>query len=678
MKYIKRLKSFNEGISLNTSTDDEEKEKEAADFIEIISVQDSVKEAKKFKPGDRWSDDFDYDGMLRFALKVNVNTPIKKLNQLFDSATDVNYHTPFSNLGIAIDWIEDGDKKGAKDYMKQFHSDIKKEMKEQGIKESITEATITFTKPVDLTIFTDEDMEDSEIESYKRGDKESVDILNDNGGVIDVQFDDGSVTSIPKSIIKIKESILNETTAKETLKNAENALTKTIPGRKFNKKYVKDYLDSMERMARKKPGDFVKDYGEFDNEDWLEDVRYNMANESLTIKGKKVKSINKKGNDAEKWTITFIDGTEEPYLQHMNESMIGITTDKSFKPADLQKALDKAKIKGYRMDRLSMTLTALKLDKKYFNDAQKIIDDLGLTVMMAKEGKLNEAWKEKEYYPQTFIDIATAFMKKEYKGRGLGRMPKKKLETIGQKIVDQKYDGDSSKAYKELVGESVIEGYNMKYKDPKVKGKKVAVDTIEIEGVETREGPDDGTTDAFAASAKFTNGKELSANELDDLTDNNPDLIHRLALQQFFESNVNESKVTAKTVDKLTTQLAKVTKQLKDNFAKLQKAKTIGEKEAYYKQAGKLTKEKKAIDAELEAAIQGFGADMELDMNFENVTEGKLHDEVEELVRDLDKNAYSLFADDYDIDPEDANEMMEFIMGLSNKEAKQIIKELKK
>ena len=78
-------------------------------------------------------------------------------------------------------------------------------------------------------------------------------------------------------------------------------------------------------------------------------------------------------------------------LKHLlGESMIGIKTDRSFKPADLQKALDKAKIKGYRMDRLSMTLTALKLDKKYFNDAQKIIDDLGLAVMMAKESKLNE------------------------------------------------------------------------------------------------------------------------------------------------------------------------------------------------------------------------------------------------------------------------------------------------
>ena len=91
-------------------------------------------EAKKFKPGDMWSNDFDYEGMLKFASKVNVNTPIKTLNALFDSATDVNYHTPFANLGIAIDWIEDGDKAGAKDYIKMFKDDIKKEMKSQGIK----------------------------------------------------------------------------------------------------------------------------------------------------------------------------------------------------------------------------------------------------------------------------------------------------------------------------------------------------------------------------------------------------------------------------------------------------------------------------------------------------------------------------------------------------------------
>ncbi len=106
--------------------------KKGSKYVELL--KESLTEAKKFKPGDMWSSDFDYEGMLKYGLKVNEKTPIKMLNKLFDSATDVNYHTPFRNLGIAIDWIEDGDKKGAKDYIKNFHDDIKKEMKDQGIK----------------------------------------------------------------------------------------------------------------------------------------------------------------------------------------------------------------------------------------------------------------------------------------------------------------------------------------------------------------------------------------------------------------------------------------------------------------------------------------------------------------------------------------------------------------
>ena len=101
---------------------------------EWYKKNESTEVNEGFKPGDMWSKDFDYEGMLKFASKVNANTPIKTLNALFDSATDVNYHTPFRNLGIAIDWIEDGDKKGAKDYIKMFKDDIKKEMKSQGIK----------------------------------------------------------------------------------------------------------------------------------------------------------------------------------------------------------------------------------------------------------------------------------------------------------------------------------------------------------------------------------------------------------------------------------------------------------------------------------------------------------------------------------------------------------------
>lgn len=58
------------------------------------------------------------------------------------------------------------------------------------------------------------------------------------------------------------------------------------------------------------------------------------------------------------------------------------------------------------------------------------------------------------------------------------------------------------------------------------------------------------------------------------------------------------------------------------------------------------------------------------------VAEAKLHDQVKELVRDLDVEEYEVFAFDNDIDPEDANQMQEFIAQLSNKDAKAIIKQL--
>jgi len=96
-----------------------------------LSESADLNEAKKFKPGDKWSNDFDYDGMLKYALKVNHKTPLKTLQKLHDSATDVNYHTPFSGLGNAIDWITDDgvNSQEGKDFMKQFHNDIKSEIK---------------------------------------------------------------------------------------------------------------------------------------------------------------------------------------------------------------------------------------------------------------------------------------------------------------------------------------------------------------------------------------------------------------------------------------------------------------------------------------------------------------------------------------------------------------------
>lgn len=328
---------------------------------------------------------------------------------------------------------------------------------------------------------------------------------------------------------------------------------------------------------------------------------------------------------------------------NVNESVIGVKTEKFFRPDVLTKALDKAKIK-YKFNRLSLTLSVIDLDKKYFEDAKQVVDDLGLSVMMAKESKIEEGrnapkiaciecdevntkakWEKNDgVCPSCNKSTQGVRESKLTEGMSKGAI-KKAIKTI-DKQIDTETGGDGepldnetlqaleqererlesmlesklTEAYIELdaidpknkvllkqlkglkvkmkvisksgpgggaavigltgkrealedvvsnpvwgwddpeLAEFIEEGYNMKYKTPKVKGKKVAADTIEIDGVEPREGPDDGTTDAYASYAEFTNGKKLSQEELDDLTDNNPDLIYRLAMEQFFESKVNE------------------------------------------------------------------------------------------------------------------------------------------
>ena len=77
----------------------------------------------------------------------------------------------------------------------------------------------------------------------------------------------------------LHEGKLNEVTAKDMLQHAVNALTKTFGGKKLDQRYVKDYLKSIEQMARKNPGKFVKDYGKFKFADWIEDAEYNLQNE---------------------------------------------------------------------------------------------------------------------------------------------------------------------------------------------------------------------------------------------------------------------------------------------------------------------------------------------------------------------------------------------------------------
>ena len=81
-------------------------------------------QTKQFRPGDMWSNDFDYIGMLRYGAEYKIPEPMYirekptmyALNQLYNSFTDVNYHTEAADLGNAIEWLEDA--KGTEDVEK--------------------------------------------------------------------------------------------------------------------------------------------------------------------------------------------------------------------------------------------------------------------------------------------------------------------------------------------------------------------------------------------------------------------------------------------------------------------------------------------------------------------------------------------------------------------------------
>ena len=66
------------------------------------------KPMKAFEPGDMWSNNFDYVGMLKYGAERGFyELGLETLKDLYESFTDVNYHTEAQDLGNAIDWMED-------------------------------------------------------------------------------------------------------------------------------------------------------------------------------------------------------------------------------------------------------------------------------------------------------------------------------------------------------------------------------------------------------------------------------------------------------------------------------------------------------------------------------------------------------------------------------------------
>ena len=112
-----------------------------------------------------------------------------------------------------------------------------------------------------------------------------------------------------------------------------------------------------------------------------------------------------------------------------------------------------------------------------------------------------------------------------------------------------------------------------------------------------------------------------------------------------FNESLNEGKkITAKVITKLSDELAKLIKALKDNFTNIKSAKTPEDKKKYLDMARDLTKQKQAKDIELNNAIENFQKDLEADPNYESLKENK-NKNMETLVKDFN----SFINETYDI-----------------------------
>ena len=111
-----------------------EKDKEGSDIF-----AKGLKEA--FTPGDMWSNDFDYTGMLRYSVEMEIPEDpnallgmIDTLKALSDSYEDVNYHSENQDLGNAIEYIEDAkgveDLERAKDFLEMHQTKANKTLKD--------------------------------------------------------------------------------------------------------------------------------------------------------------------------------------------------------------------------------------------------------------------------------------------------------------------------------------------------------------------------------------------------------------------------------------------------------------------------------------------------------------------------------------------------------------------
>jgi hypothetical protein len=91
-----------------------------------VKEEIEIKEAHTYQPGDMWSSNFDFKGMLKAGAMLNVSSDLDLMKAISDSFEDVNYHRENTHLQDAIDSKEAGDEAGVAEHLALFKNELKK------------------------------------------------------------------------------------------------------------------------------------------------------------------------------------------------------------------------------------------------------------------------------------------------------------------------------------------------------------------------------------------------------------------------------------------------------------------------------------------------------------------------------------------------------------------------
>ena len=226
--------------------------------------------------------DLSFKSLLGLGAKATVKLGEDKLLQLSDALDAIgSEHADdvASHLNMAIELIQEREPKEAQPHIKKFQKACKEALKK--LDESVTEAKMdkefaaiaASVKKHDLLMKISNEL-------FPKIAKEQKDGELVNFKPLSQEQRDQVYSEFTKRVTDaLKESVVTEAKGWNAVAKVMDAALKKA---KVSLSYAKDYAKSLEGMAKRDAKQFFAEYGDMTEDDFIEDVEYNMRNESVT------------------------------------------------------------------------------------------------------------------------------------------------------------------------------------------------------------------------------------------------------------------------------------------------------------------------------------------------------------------------------------------------------------